>query len=196
VNGKPKEGDFKKAASFIGNVLGASVMTAALGTTGPIGLLTFMAVKHVAAPALFRVVQKAFSKPPPKGWTDEDSYGYWENGKWVPESKEEWERNYDSRDNDHEKHVPKRLQNASLVSASDDEEYMKALIDGISEYAEEGEIPPEAWKAAIAELGAGAAPDEEQQDQDQDQESPEKEDGPDTGSGITSRLLSERARSS
>jgi hypothetical protein len=126
--------------------LGASVMTAALGTTGPVGILTFMAIKHLAAPALFGIAKKALANKSPG---------------------------------------PK-LENASVVSASDDEDSMKALIEGLSDYAENGEIPPEAWKAAIAELGGGAALEQEPESQ--------KAEGPDTGSGITSRLLRERAR--
>jgi hypothetical protein len=212
VNAKPKPGDFGKAASFIGNVLGATAFATVLGTTGPVGILTFMAVKHLAAPQLYRIAQKAFSKrPPPQGWDDKetgygywkddntwvpmskkewdkisdeevneyqdtghdphgkfknaekkgtrdlsgDDHGYWENGKWHPQSKEDWVRDFKNRGPGSRGDI-----RSALVNASPDEEGMQKLIEALCDYAENGEIPPEAWKAAIAEMGAGA-PDEE-----------------------------------
>lgn len=88
VKGKPEQGDFKKVASMFGTILGSSVMAAAIGTTGPVGFLAFMAVKHMAAPALYRLAQSAFHPPP-----EPDSYGYWaDEDTWVDIPKKEWER--------------------------------------------------------------------------------------------------------
>jgi hypothetical protein len=88
VKGKPEQGDFKKVASMFGTILGSSVMAAAIGTTGPVGFLAFMAVKHMAAPALYRMAQKAFHPPP-----EPDSYGYWaDEDTWVDMPKAEWEK--------------------------------------------------------------------------------------------------------
>jgi hypothetical protein len=86
IKGKPEKGDFKKAASLVGTILGSSLMAAAIGTTGPVGFLAFMALKHMAAPELWRLTQKAFHPPP-----EPDEYGYWaDRDTWVPVSKKEW----------------------------------------------------------------------------------------------------------
>lgn len=95
VNGKPNPGDFKKAASFIGTILGTSAMMALLGASGPVGFLTFMAIKHVAAPELYGIVKKSLAKKPPA--EHDDDHGYWDKkGQWVPQSKKEWEQNFEA----------------------------------------------------------------------------------------------------
>lgn len=204
---KPDEGDYKKAASFVGTLLGTSAMMAVLGASGPVGFLAFMAVKHVAAPTLYNIVkdglsagkeltQKKKRDPYDKNfgyWKDEntwvpisedeynslsddevdeyrktgqdpngrfkefedrhsrhvpeegsDNYGYWENGKWHPQTKEEWQRPKDVS------HAALRL--ASLLTATDDEKQLTDVIKALSDFAESGDIPDKAWKAAIAEM--------------------------------------------
>lgn len=167
LNGKPKPGDGKKVASFIGNILGASVTIAALGAGGPVGLLTFMAIKHLAAPALYKMAQKALTKPPPATDSGDGDYGYWKDkNTWVSIPKKEWESLTDKEVNDYQdKGIDKggkfkaledkhgtRPVHSSAADANADEELMKHLLDGICEYAESGDIPDDAWKAAIAEL--------------------------------------------
>lgn len=200
VNGKPNPGDFKKAASFVGTILGTSAMMALLGASGPVGFLTFMAIKHVAAPELYGLVKKSLAKKPPAGepgygyWKDKDTWvplskkewdsltdeevndyqktgndkegkfnnfennnpkdehGYWDKGRWVPQSKADWERDYDKRGPGSRKDLPSKRRHASVVTATDDEQMLQALIDNIAEYAAAGEIDPDAWKAAIAEM--------------------------------------------
>ena len=203
VNGKPNPGDFKKAASFVGTILGTSAMMALLGASGPVGFLTFMAIKHVAAPELYSLVKKSLAKKPPadadehgywdekgqwvpqskKEWeqnfehpqkkvrapeqkgpvaNEKDEHGYWEDGQWIPQSKADWERDYDKRGPGSKKDMRPK-QRASVVTATDDEQMLQALIDNIAEYAAAGEIDPEAWKAAIAEMSQTEPKKEEQE---------------------------------
>jgi hypothetical protein len=178
LNGKPQPGDFNKVASFVGNVLGASAMTALIGSTGPVGILTFLAVKHLAAPALYNIAKSALAKPPPAG---EPGYGYWKDkNTWVPLSKKEFdnltdeevehyqdtgedkEGKFNAIENGNPKDeygdwkdgnwVPRKSVRSSVVTATEDEQQMQKLIDAISDYADSGDIPPEAWKAAIAQM--------------------------------------------
>lgn len=204
---RPDKGDYKKAASFVGTLLGTSAMMGVLGASGPVGFLAFMAVKHVAAPTLYNIVKDGLSagkdlvqkkKRDPYNkdfgyWKDddtwvplsedeydkltdeevdqyrktgkdptgrfkefedrhsrhvpeegEDNYGFWENGKWHPQTEEEWKRPKDVS------HAALRL--ASLLTATDEEKQLTDVIKALSDYVESGEIPDKAWKAAIAEM--------------------------------------------
>jgi hypothetical protein len=204
---KPDEGDYKKAASFVGTLLGTSAMMAVLGASGPVGFLAFMAVKHVAAPTLYNIVKDGLSagkelvqkkkrdpyNPDFGYWKDDntwvplsedeynnltdeevdeyrktgtdpngrfkefedrhkshapeegsDNYGFWENGKWHPQTKDEWERPKDVS------HAALRL--ASLLTATDDEKQLTDVIKALSDFVESGDIPDKAWKAAIDEM--------------------------------------------
>jgi hypothetical protein len=191
LNGKPKEGDAKKIASFMANVLGATVVTAAIGATGPVGILTFLAIKHIGAPILADIAKDAWKdlteptdwKPSGRGTAENPDYGYWKDkDTWVPIPKKDWENMTDKEANDYfdkghdpsgkfksleDKHLKPKTTSAldrlgaSTVTATEDEEYMKALLDGICDYAEDGDVPDDAWKAAIAEL-EGQKPSEEQ----------------------------------
>jgi len=107
LNGKTQEGDVKKIASMVGNILGSAAMAGVLGASGGVGLVAFMAVKHLGAPAIYSLVKKGVvgagssikklgnDKPRKKGWSDEEAeankYGYWKNGDWVPLSKHEYD---------------------------------------------------------------------------------------------------------
>jgi len=144
LNGKPKEGDVAKVGKLIANILGASVVTAAIGATGPVGILTFLAIKHLAAPKLAEIAKNS--------WHDMKARSELKKKeKEAPESRSDQPQSASALD---------RLA-GSVVTATDDEEYMKHLLDGICDYAADGEIPDDAWKAAIAEL-------EGQQEQDGD----------------------------
>lgn len=174
IKGKPQKGDFKKVASMFGTILGSSVMAAALGTTGPVGFLAFMAVKHMAAPAMYRMAQKAFHPPP-----EPDSYGFWsDDDTWVDIPKRQWEKMTDEDadaifdhnqkkkahkknaegtwDNGEWKPNPRRpepkLKHASVVTATDEEKQMTKLLETLFDFVENGEIPKEAMERAIYEM--------------------------------------------
>lgn len=189
LDGKGKKGDVKQVASLVGTILGTSVMMAALGASGPVGFLAFMAVKHVAAPELFDIVKGALGggsepekKEKPKSQQPEQTehpddaifdqedeggeYGYWDKGKWHPQSKEDWERDYESRgpgkrsDIWSKQHAALRL-SASLITATDDEKELTDVIKAISDYVQSGDIPDEAWAKAIQEMAQQQGPKEE-----------------------------------
>jgi hypothetical protein len=89
---KPKEGDYKKAASLVMTVLGTGAMMAALGATGPAGFLAFMAIKHVAAPALYNVVKEALAPDVKQKKQEEPEFGYWkDDNTWVPLTEDEYD---------------------------------------------------------------------------------------------------------
>jgi hypothetical protein len=178
LQGKPKPGDAKKIASLVGTILGTSAMMAALGATGPVGFLAFMAVKHIAAPELANIVRRAIA-PRDDGNDDPDEYGYYEpdgkgGRKWNPMTREEYHRTFDdpSFENRHgitDGKRPKKHDNrsddmdysrASVVTATDDEKLMTSLIQGIADYAANGDIPSDAWKAAIHEMAQKQAADQ------------------------------------
>lgn len=102
---KPKDGDFKKAASLVGTVLGTSAMMAVLGASGPVGFLAFMAVKHVAAPKLYDVVKNALAPDVKQKRDDYDpQFGYWKDkDTWVPISEEEYDSLTDDEVNEYQR---------------------------------------------------------------------------------------------
>jgi hypothetical protein len=186
--GKPEKGDFKKVASMFGTILGSSVMAAALGTTGPVGFLMFAAIKHMAAPDLYRMAQKAFHPPPEPDsygyWADEDTWvdipkkqwermtdkeadrifkegqkkkalekhghGYWDKGKWHPQPRAEWEKDFDKRGPGKRSDIGKF--GASTVDATDEEKQMSKLLETLFDFVASGEIPKEAVERAIYEM--------------------------------------------
>ena len=170
MKGKPQKGDFKKVAGLIGTVLGSSVMAAALGTTGPVGFLMFMAVKHMAAPSLYRLAQKAFHPPP-----EPDSYGYWEDGDtWVDIPKKQWEAMTDEDVEKIQKQKqqdllnkrkaegkwkhgqwqpnPREPKHASLVTQTGEEEQMTQLLNTLMDFVANGDIPEEAMTKALYQM--------------------------------------------
>ncbi len=197
LNGKPQPGDFAKAGKFVANVLGASVVTAAIGASGPVGILTFLAIKHLGLPKLGQIAKSSWEdlKAPKASEAEDSDYGYWKDkDTWVSIPKEEWEKlDDDEVDKYHDEgHDPEgkfkgledkypnhpRLRQAasaldrltsSTVTSTEDEDFMKHLLDGIADYAEAGEIPDDAWNAAIAEL-EGQTPREGSADEQEDQQ--------------------------
>lgn len=170
VKGKPEKGDFKKVASMFGTILGSSVMAAAIGTTGPVGFLAFMAVKHMAAPALYRLAQSAFHPPP-----EPDSYGYWEDeDTWVDIPKKQWEQMTDDDVDKIQKQKaqeklkqrqaegkwkhgewnpkPRERKHASVVTATDEEKQMTVLLNKLLEFVASGDIPKEAMEKAVYQM--------------------------------------------
>jgi len=128
----------------------------------------------MAAPAMYRLAQKAFHPPP-----EPDSYGFWsDEDKWVDIPKRQWEKMTDEDadaifehnqqkkahkknaegtwDNGEWKPNPRRpepkLKHASVVTATDEEKQMTKLLETLFDFVENGEIPKEAMERAIYEM--------------------------------------------
>jgi hypothetical protein len=176
LQGKTSKDDAKHIASFLGTIIGSSVMAAAIGTTGPVGFLAFMAIKHLVGAPLLDLAKKGFgiakdklmgdedgddvprlSHQPSKSKDkdDKDDYGYWSKGTWHPQSKEAWERDYDQRGPGTKDDIKPRHASLRLLATDEktqQEKQMQHLIETIADYAATGDIPEYALKKAQAEI--------------------------------------------
>lgn len=165
---KRQPGDVKKIAGLVGTILGSAAMVAVLGTTGPVGFLAFMALKHLAAPDLFNMVKTGLKKGAKaisdhdnanaaddeafdNGDDEEEDLGYWEHGKWHPQSRDDWERDYTKRGKGSKRDIT-GAHTRLLAAEAEDHEMMQQLIGVLADLAANGDIPDEAFAAAQAEM--------------------------------------------
>lgn len=161
-----------KAARKIGlTVLASAGIAAALGVSGPAGFLTFMAIKHLAGPALGSLVKKAVTRSPvatgdkvkheaSKAWAATGNkgispYGYWKDDvTWVSETEEEWDEHYEDEDRGYK--IPKH--HAALIVAADEapdeEATLQRIIEGFADFAADGDIPDNTWDSAVEEMAS------------------------------------------
>jgi len=118
---KGSKSDWKNMRKIGLTVLGSAALAGALGVSGPAGFLTFMALKHIAKPALGNLVKQGIKRLKTQGPEQDESevkhvssaawkasgnkgispYGYWKDrNTWISETKKEWESKYDEREDD------------------------------------------------------------------------------------------------
>lgn len=170
---KGSHSDWKAARKIGVTILGSAALAGALGVSGPAGFLTFMAIKHLAGPALGSLLKKAVHRKPKlaqdgevknvssKAWAATGNksispYGYWKDDEtWVSETQEEWERNYDTRE-DGAGHIPRHKKHAALIVAADEaepsEEMLASIITTLADFADNGDISDDSWDSAVEEM--------------------------------------------
>lgn len=200
---RSSKSELKQIGKLGFTVLASVGFATALGVTGPVGFLAFMAVKHLAVPALGNVIKSALSRPKQGFGTDgpvkhkssqawaasgnhgSSAYGYWSDpNTWVSETEEEWEANFDERGpkiptKEHDSRASLSMTFADRITASQQvhvhapvyassqEQTMQSIIDALSDFAENGFIPDDAWDASVIELANKEGSSDEQSDRPQ-----------------------------
>lgn len=131
-NDKPQEGDYKKVAKAVGTLLGTAAVAAAIGASGPAAFVGYMALKHLAAPALFDLMQQGLN--------------YVRNG-------------HLEYDDDTDTWHPRT---ASVIASEDDSEAgVSEMLQAIDYLVHSGEIPKEALEQARQEYASKTKGDTE-----------------------------------
>lgn len=153
--GNPSDAEIKSVAKLGATIVGSAVLAGALGASGGVGLLAFLALKHVAAPVMFNIIKSAFKKSDDKGIEKGFEYGHWEKGEWIPEPKEEHE--------EPEKGVKEDITGAAFrllaveaepKPASGVDGKVESIVQALASYAESGDVPEEAYEAAKKDMAS------------------------------------------
>lgn len=128
--------DFKSVGKLGLTILASTAMAGALGTTGPVGFLAFMALKHLGLKPLGRLVMHAVG-------IDSD-----EEEDVKPKKRSPYKKPAS--------HTLQRRRHASVITAAEEnaeaEKILTRIIEGMADYAESGEITDDAWDASLIEM--------------------------------------------
>jgi hypothetical protein len=127
LNGHPEHGDMKRVGSMLVTLLGTGAMMTALGATGPVGFLAFMALKKLALPELVGCAKSVY-----KG--TKRQFAPADRSKMLPEYQDACVR--------------------LLAASKQDQETLLELIELLADMVAHGEIPQSALDEAQAELEA------------------------------------------